>query len=286
MEKVLIIGSKGMAGNVIYHYFKENTDYKIIDIARGTHFHIPSYQLDVSEFKKIKDIVNFEKPAVVINCIGILNKNAEDNPDKAILINSYFPHFLARLGNETGFKLIHISTDCVFDGKEGNYTEQSEKTGRGFYAETKSLGEVEYGRHLTLRTSIIGPEIKENGIGLFDWFMKQNGTIKGYTHAYWTGVSTLELAKAINESIKQDISGLQHLVNEEKINKFDLVTLFKNIFERDDLIIEPFDGYKTDKSLLRTKRDFKYCVPSYNEMLIEMKDWMDNHKSHFPHYFV
>lgn len=275
MEKILIIGSKGMAGHILYDFFKESTDFKIIDIARGTDFHTPTYQMDVTDFQKLSEVLNAEKPDVVINCIGILNKDAEDHPDRAILLNSYLPHFLAGIGNEIRFKLIHISTDCVFDGKKGGYTEKSEKNGKGFYAQTKALGEVDYGKHLTIRTSIIGPELKENGIGLFYWFMQQKGTVKGYREAYWTGVTTLELAKAVIAAIAQDISGLHHLVNEQKINKYDLITLLKKIFQKNDVQIEPFDDYKVDKSLIRTNADFKYSVPSYEDMIVEMKDWMD-----------
>ena len=235
MKKVVIIGSKGMAGHILYNYFRENTAFDVVDIARGVDFHTPAYQLDVTDFKDLEQIFKTEKPDVVINCIGVLNKDAEDHPDKAVLLNSYFPHFLARSGNENEFKVIHISTDCVFNGKKGGYTELSEKDGVGFYAETKSLGEVNYGKHLTLRTSIIGPELKCNGIGLFHWFMQQHGTIKGYRQAYWTGVTTLELTKAIIAAINQNIFGLHNLVNEEKINKYDLTTLFKQVFEKNEI---------------------------------------------------
>ncbi|NQX55200.1 SDR family oxidoreductase [Pedobacter panaciterrae] len=277
MKKVFIIGSKGMAGHVIYNYFKENTKFELVDIARGTEFHKPSYQMDVTNFQELKKILDIEKPDVVINCIGILNKDAEEHPDKAILLNSYLPHFLAQTGTQVGFKLIHISTDCVFNGKKGGYTEISEKDGIGFYAQSKALGEVSYGRHLTLRTSIIGPELKDNGIGLFHWFMNQEGTIKGYSRAYWTGVTTLELSKALVESIKQDISGLHHLVNESKIDKFELTNLFKDVFKKNLIEIEPYDGYVVDKSLIRTNTEFDYRVPTYPVMIKEMKGWIDNH---------
>lgn len=277
MKKVIIIGSKGMAGHVIYNYFKENTEFELVDVARGAEFHIPSYQMDVTNFQELKKIFDAEKPDVVINCIGVLNKDAEQHPDKAILLNTYFPHFLAQTGNQVGFKLIHISTDCVFNGENGGYIETSEKNGTGFYAQSKALGEVLYGRHLTFRTSIIGPELKDSGIGLFHWFMNQKGTIKGYNKAYWTGVTTLELAKALVESIKQDVSGLHHLVNESKINKFELTNLFKDVFKKNLIEIESYDGYVVDKSLIRTNTEFDYSVPTYLVMIKDMKNWIDNH---------
>ncbi|MCZ4242911.1 dTDP-4-dehydrorhamnose reductase family protein [Pedobacter punctiformis] len=285
MRKVFIIGSKGMAGHVIYTYLKENTNFEIIDVARGTDSHAPSYQVDVTDFKVLSQILEKEKPDYVVNCIGILNRDAEDNPEKSILLNSYFPHFLAKIGKIINFKLIHISTDCVFDGKKGSYTEDSIKDGQGFYAETKALGEVTYGNNLTIRTSIIGPELKQDGIGLFHWFMQQNGKINGYNEAFWSGVTTIELAKAVHQAILQNAIGLQHLVNNKKINKYELTTLFKNIFNKADVEIAPYDGYKVDKSLIKTKQDFNYEVPEYEVMIKEMKDWMIKHKDLYSYKF-
>jgi dTDP-4-dehydrorhamnose reductase len=284
MKKVLIIGSKGMAGHVIYDYLKENTNYIISDIARGVESHVPTYQVDVTDFEALTLIIENDRPDYVINCIGILNKDAEDNPDKAILLNSYFPHYLAKLGTKNKFKLIHVSTDCVFDGKKGGYKEDSLKDGLGFYAETKALGEVIYSDHLTIRTSIIGPELKKDGIGLFHWFMQQDGEIKGYTNAYWTGITTIELAKVIVAAINQDIEGLHHVVNNETISKYHLVSIFKDVFSRENVTILPYDDYLIDKSLLRTRHEFNYVVPAYQKMIYEMKDWIIKHNSYYMFY--
>ncbi|MFC4209920.1 dTDP-4-dehydrorhamnose reductase family protein [Pedobacter lithocola] len=279
MRKVVVIGSKGMAGHVIYHYLKEHTTLKIVDIARGSDFHNPSHKIDVTDFEKLTEVLEEENPDFVINCVGILNKDAEDNPEKSILLNCYFPHFLAKIGKAISFRLIHISTDCVFDGKRGGYTEASLKDGKGLYAETKSLGEVTYGDNLTIRTSIIGPELKKEGIGLFHWFMNQKGKVRGYTNAYWTGITTIELAKVIIAAIDEDITGLHHVVNNEKINKYDLINLFKQIFNKTDIEIEPFADYSIDKSLIKTNDSFKYVVPSYKQMLQEMSVWIEEKRS-------
>ncbi|MGZ3752514.1 MAG: dTDP-4-dehydrorhamnose reductase family protein, partial [Mucilaginibacter sp.] len=276
-KKILLIGSKGMAGHIIYYYLKENTSHTVIDIARDSNLFEPTYKLDVTDFDQLKAIFAKEAPDVVINCIGVLNKDAEENPGKAILLNSYLPHFIAKAGEELGFKLIHISTDCVFNGKRGNYKLDDPKDGTGFYAQSKALGEVIYGKNLTIRTSIIGPELR-NGIGLFHWFMSQTGEIKGYTKAYWTGVTTIELAKAIAAAIEANPQGLYHLVYEEKISKYDLVSLFKKVFARDNVSIKPFDGYEVDKSLVKDNTHFNYNVPAYQVMVEEMKTWMLDHK--------
>lgn len=277
--KILIIGSKGMAGHVIYHYFKSNPRFEVIDIARRN----SNYVLDVTDFKALYTVLEKEKPDYVINGIGVLNKDAEDHPDNAVLLNSYLPHFLAKHGETLGFRVIHISTDCVFNGKKGGYTETSEKDGLGFYAQSKALGELNYKNNLTLRTSIIGPELNSNGIGLFHWFMQQEGEINGYREAYWTGVTTIELAKAILAAIDQNLTGLHHLVNDEKINKYDLTNLFKNVFKKDTVQIKPYDDYKVDKSLVKTNFEFQYQVPSYQLMLQEMKSWIVEHQDLYTH---
>lgn len=280
-KKLLIIGSKGMAGHVIYYYFKNRQGFDVVDISRShDNFH-SNYILDVNNTIELEKIIQNEKPDVIINCVGVLNKDAEDNPAKAIFLNSYLPHFLAKLATQLNCKLIHISTDCVFNGKKGKYTETDVKDGIGFYAQSKALGEVEYDQHLTIRTSIIGPELKKNGIGLFDWLMHQEGTIKGYKNAIWSGVTTTELAKAIEPMILQNITGLFQLANSH-INKFDLLVLIKQTFEKTKVNILPFEEYSSDKSLISTRTDFKFELNAYPQMLTEMKNWIHGYPNLYP----
>lgn len=274
-KRVLIIGSKGMAGHVIYFYLRELGIYHISDISRSADFFNSTYQQELSDFIGLLEILKEERPDIVVNCAGILNKNAEENPDKAILINSYLPQWLGKMGDELGFRLIHISSDCVFNGKRGNYTETDMPDGLDMYARSKALGEVCYGKHLSLRTSIVGPELRKNGIGLFQWFMRKCGTVKGFTNAIWTGVTTVELASSIDLAIRNDIRGLYQLVNNEKISKYALLRLFKEVFERKDIVIEADAGYIMDKSLVSNRKEL--MVSSYEQMVKEMKVWMDNH---------
>jgi dTDP-4-dehydrorhamnose reductase len=284
MKKILVIGAQGMAGHVVRTYLEELETYEVWGMARNYKEEDLSINLDVSNTKKLEEILQSSRFDVVINCIGLLNKTAEDHPDQAVWFNSYFPHLLASLGATYQYKLIHISTDCVFSGKEGGYIESSFKDGIGYYAQSKALGEVVNDKDLTFRTSIIGPELKTNGIGLFHWFMTQSGTVSGYREAYWTGVTTIELAKTIHEAIKQDLKGLYHLVNHEKIAKYDLLKEFNAIFRDNNIIIEGKSDYKVDKSLVNTRNDFDYAVPSYHEMIREMKEWMSHHSSFYKHY--
>ena len=283
MKKILVIGCKGMAGHVVKNYLESTQNYDVWGLAKGV-LAEKIINLDVSSTKKLENVLNKGDFDVVINCIGLLNKTAEDNPELAIWFNSYFPHLLASFGEKYNFKLIHISTDCVFSGKEGAYKEDSFKNGIGFYAQSKALGEVVNSRDLTFRTSIIGPELKPNGIGLFHWFMNQIGVISGFTEVFWTGVTTIELAKAINEAIIQNLTGLYQLTNNTKICKYDLVREFNLVFKNNEVKITPNSDYKIDKSLINSRKDFNYNIPIYSTMIEEMKKWMLSNSKLYGHY--
>lgn len=284
MKKVLVLGSNGMAGHVVKMYLEGLNLYQVIGVARGIEFSHDLICLDVFETTKLEDIFRVGNFDYVVNCIGLLNETAERNPEKAIWFNSYFPHLLTSFGEKYDFKLIHISTDCVFSGMEGGYSEESFKDGIGYYSQTKALGEVVNDRDLTFRTSIIGPELKLNGIGLFHWFMNQTGEVLGFKKALWSGVTTIELAKAIHAAIQQNLTGLYHLVNNSKISKHDLINLFNYEFKGGSLkIIESLE-YKVDKSLINNRDDFKFQVPTYHKMIAEMKNWVALNSDSYPHY--
>jgi dTDP-4-dehydrorhamnose reductase len=282
-RRVLIIGSKGMAGHVIYLRLTEKEGLYVEDISRSVEFFTSTYKLDVTDFKSLKKILVKGNYDIVINCIGILNQFAEERPDLAVLLNGYLPQFLGNLGNELGFKLIHISTDCVFSGDKGGYIESDIKDGTGFYAQSKALGELDTDNHLTIRTSIIGPELK-NGIGLFNWFMGQEGPLNGYTQAWWSGVTTIELANYISEVLDKPLNGLVHLTNGHSINKFDLLRLFNQFFRNPSVEIHPYDGKKVDKSFVNTRSDNSYLVPGYDQMIDEMSRWIRSRSNLYSSY--
>ena len=286
MKKVLILGCKGMAGHVIKTYLESLETYDIWGLARDIKHENNIINLDVYNTKELEHIINNGSFEVVINCIGLLNNTAENNPELAIWFNSYFPQLLATFGKKYNFKLIHISTDCVFSGNEGGYKEDSFKNGIGFYSQSKALGEVINTKDLTFRTSIIGPELNENGIGLFHWFMSQNDEVFGFSEAYWSGVTTIELAKGIHEAIKQDLTGLYHFVNSSKISKFDLVNEFNSNFRDGGINIISKSDYKVDKSLINTRDDFNYTINSYQIMIKEMKNWIFDYKNLYKHYSI
>jgi dTDP-4-dehydrorhamnose reductase len=271
--KLLILGGKGMAGHVIVKYFQKHSIYDVYYTSRDQ-TDPRSIFLNVSNFESIKKVIDDLKPDIVINCIGILNGNVEKNIKDAILANSLLPHYLTELLESYNGKLIHISTDCVFLGNKGNHYENDLLDGTSNYAKTKALGEVVNEKHLTIRTSIIGPEIRNNGIGLFHWFMKQNGQIKGYQKAVWNGITTLELAKALQTFIDENITGLYHLCSKEKISKYQLLILIQRIFNKNNVEILPDTDITIDRTIICTRTDFEYTVPTYEMMLKELRDWM------------
>ena len=283
MKKIVIIGCKGMAGHVIKNYLESQECYNIWGIARGIESGKKLINLDVTDTKKIENIFIKESFDVVINCIGLLNDTAEANPELAIWYNSYFPHLLASYGKKYNFKLVHISTDCVFSGKNGNYNEKSFKDGEGFYAQSKSLGEVISSEHITIRTSIIGPELKQNGIGLFHWFMNQQKSLMGFTKAIWSGVTTLELAKATKWSIENNIDGLYHITNNSSISKYDLLCLFKK-YTRKNIIINKICGKTVNKNFIDTRKLINYEIPSYDQMIKDMVKYIHENKNTYSQY--
>lgn len=281
MKKILLLGSAGMAGQILKLELLKRTDQiELVDVARNNKISKPKILLDITNFIQLEDIISNGNFDFIINCVGLLNSFAEEYPDKAILINSYLPHFLEKITSSTNTRIIHISTDCVFSGKSGNYKESDFKDGIGFYAQSKALGEVINGKDLTIRTSIIGPDLNISGIGLFKWLMNQNGIINGYTKAFWSGVTTIQLSKVILDIINRTSipTGLIHLTNNAKISKFDLLNVIKNVFELKNLEIVEYNNYEVDKSLVNTRNDLNIKVPGYQEMILEMREWMNENK--------
>lgn len=284
MIRVLVLGSAGMAGHVMTLHLMKNPQLDVSNLSNGRCLNNKTVIMDVTNFTAFGNYLDNGNYNIVINCIGILNQFAEENRDKAVLVNSYLPLWLERKYRGTAVKVIHLSTDCVFSGKMGGYIETAFRDGDSFYARTKAAGEIVNDKDLTFRTSIIGPDLNPDGIGLFNWFMKSAGDIKGYAGVFWTGVTTTELAKAVEAAVFAGLTGLYHLVPETEISKYDLLELISQKFGRNDIFIRKNLGYTSNKSLVNTRRDFCYKIPSYGEMLDAVKSWIEGHKELYPHY--
>jgi dTDP-4-dehydrorhamnose reductase len=282
--EILVLGATGMAGHIISLYFKEN-GYKVTALSREPFSFCDNIIGDATDLYFLKNVVEDKIYDVIINCIGILNNNAENNQYSAVMLNSLLPRAIVEWTKKTKTKFINISTDCVFAGNTGPYTEKSIPDGTTMYDRSKALGEIVDSKNLTFRNSIIGPDMHPNGLGLFNWFMKQNNPITGYSGAIWTGVTTLTLAEAMECAINQNLTGLYHLVNEESISKYDLLELFNKCFRDNSIDIAKSNQLKLDKSLINTRNDFSFVIPTYERMIEEMKNWVMNHKDIYPAFY-
>lgn len=272
-----------MAGHIIANYLIEQGE-NVEAVARRDVKFCRTHIVDARNLGQLKETILSGQYDYIINCIGILNTACDKKIGDAILLNSYLPHFLVETIANIDTRLIQMSTDCVFSGKKGGYIENDNPDGETMYDKTKALGEINDSKNLTFRNSIIGPDINENGIGLFNWFMKQTGEVNGFEKSIWTGVTTLTLAQAMHAASKVKLSGIYNLVNNQTTNKYELLTLFNQYMGR-NLIINKIDGVVHDKSLINTRRDFDFVVPSYEVQIREMSVWINNHKEMYAHYF-
>ncbi|HOW51072.1 MAG TPA: sugar nucleotide-binding protein [bacterium] len=282
--KILILGANGMAGHVVAHYFIEQghevTTFSQAPVSFGKN--IVGDAFDSSFFRSLLTGDDFD---AVINSIGLLIRESDAHPANAIYLNSYLPHFAVEVLRGKKTKFIQMSTDCVFAGNTGPYRENSFPDGRLFYDRTKALGEINDTKNLTFRNSIIGPDMNAQGVGLFNWFMRQKGEIRGFVGALWTGVTTITLAKAMEKAIQEDIAGIYNLVNNSNISKFELLSLFNKHLRNNEAMIIPDNTIALNKSLVNTRIDFSFNVPTYEEMVLELVAWIDTHKELYPHYW-
>ena len=281
--KFFICGCNGMAGHTISLYLKEKGhDVYGFDLRESQI--IPSFAGNAFDTETLAKVIKEGKYDTVINCIGLLNQFAEQNHALATFLNSYFPQFLAKTTEGTDTQVIQMSTDCVFSGSKGNYEESDLRDNTTFYGRSKALGELEDDKNVTFRDSIVGPDTNANGPSLLNWFMAQKGPINGFTNRMWTGLTTLELAKAMEKASIERFHGLVNLVPDHSISKYGLVSLFNHYLRNDEVTINPIEGIPSDLSLKRTNFDFSFIVSDYETMVSEMADWVKEHKELYPHY--
>jgi dTDP-4-dehydrorhamnose reductase len=277
-----------MVGHVLALRLKEFTEeFEVFTASRSqTNDNDHSdFLVDAANFNELRSLLERIKPDVCINAIGVLNRAADDL-EISQKLNTELPRFLSNLGIESSFQLIHISTDCVFSGKRGNYSEMDTPDAHDNYGLTKIAGEQIDPRHLVIRTSVIGPEIRPQAIGLFHWFTSQEGAVMGYENVIWTGVTTLRLADAIIHAIANNTQGLLHLVNNQPISKWALIVLIHSYFPNKTRVITSTPIPVSNKSLLHTREDWKFEVPPYSQMITELRDWMERYPALYGFYLT
>lgn len=279
--RLVILGGTGMLGHTLWERLPRRFPDTYTTIRKG----ISDYgddrlfesdrvidHMDVMDLRMLEGALMVIKPDVILNCIGI-TKRREDpqNPIPSIILNAMLPHKLAKLAADLKAKLIHFSTDCVFDGKTGHYSDDTPPNATDLYGRTKALGEVTDNNALTLRSSFIGKELQE-GTELLEWFLSQTDVVRGFKNAIYTGLTTLELCRVIEKLLLNypDASGLYN-VSSEPINKFDLLRLIGEKMHRCVEII-PDESFHCDRSLdsARFRRDFGYTPPPWTKMVEEL----------------
>lgn len=274
--KILVLGHTGMAGHMITAYLRSQ-NHTVTTAGRRPNSQTNTY-LDVLDMATVDNLVNplSENTDFVINCIGLLVKNSLDRPDSAALINSWFPQYLAHKLSTRNTRLIHISTDCVFDGRSGQYLETDATNEQNFYGRSKSLGEVQNHKDITFRTSIIGPELA-NFTGLLDWVrLRSDSVINGWTNALWNGMTTLQLAKCVNDYMMSShrFSGIYHLVdNSLKISKYHLCHLINDVYDCRKTVMPTRLDHAVDKTLVDTRLCRNWGIPDYRTQLQELRDF-------------
>ena len=263
--KVTVIGSRGMAGHVIVKYL-EQQGHTVAAVDRSV--------LD-REHNNVDQFCDSLDADFVVNAVGLLVKDCIDRPDRAIVINAWWPQYCAYRLKNTNTRLVHLSTDCVFDGQRGNYFESDQHTETNAYGRSKSFGEINNAKDVTFRMSIIGPELK-NGTGLLNWILtNKDQELPGWDNAWWNGITTLQLAKCIDQYIKNPrITGVYHLVNNDvKINKYDLLCKINEVYGLGKKIARTQGPKTVNKVLVDTRGELDFAIPDYDTQLKQLRDF-------------
>ena len=281
--KILLLGGSGMLGHRLWMNLSKEHEVWVTVRTNGSEFpDVPEFpkqyvrpMVDALYFDQVIRAMASIQPDLVINCIGLIKQQGHlaRDPLFSINLNAQFPHRLSMLCRTAKIRLIHISTDCVFSGKKGGYMENDTPDAEDLYGRTKFLGEVTYPHCVTLRTSIIGREIKRR-LGLIEWFLAQKGPINGYTRAIYSGFTTDEFSRIILNDVipNTQLSGLYH-VSSEPISKYDLLVLAREAFKKDIEII-PDDSVINNRTLVSTRfrEATGYQPPSWEEMIQELAE--------------
>lgn len=273
----IVLGASGMAGHIVTTFLRES-GHEVFGLSSRTRLDESTALVDVFDRSSLVDFLREHPADIVVNCIGALVQDSLTHPDRAAYLNAYLPHLLAAEYAASQTRVFHLSTDCVFSGRDGDYAEESVRDGMSFYDRSKALGELENDKDLTLRTSIIGPEIRTSASGLMNWFLNAEGIVQGYQASMWNGITTLELAKQVERlSFMPGVAGIVHPVPSEVVSKYELLQLIGQVFDVTRVNIEPVEGKKVDKSLKSTRSDYLPPQVDHLGMLTELRAWMGAH---------
>ena len=286
--KILIFGVTGMLGSCLYKYFSNLKEFQVTGVLRNIKkkplFNENSNSGIIvfdnyNNFNKLEEFIKDMKPDYVVNCLGVIKQKINTSkPENTLFINSYLPHLIDKLSVTYNFKLIHFSTDCVFDGNLGSYKETDIPLPKDFYGLSKLLGELETKNSLTIRTSIIGHEL-ESKYSLVNWFLSSKNCVKGFTKAIYSGFPSVEIARIIHEFIipNKSISGIYNL-SSNPISKYELLKIISGQYKHKIDII-PDETVVIDRSLDATlfNKRTKYICPSWTKLIEDMYEFQSKY---------
>lgn len=269
-RRVLVLGATGMLGHALLREFSDAADLDVYGLARDLGDRARRYptglvdritaDVDATDIGRLRQMIRQLHPDVVVNCVGVIKQRPDvRNAAQTVALNALLPHQLAEVCVQTASRLIHVSTDCVFSGRRGGYAESDLPDPVDLYGRSKWLGEVTAAPALTLRTSIVGHELTTNR-SLVDWFLAQRGTVRGYTRAIYSGVTTVEFARLLRTVVipNPELTGLYH-VAAEPITKYDLLRLVAEVYQWPGELVTD-DEFVCDRSM---RADLLAAVTGY-----------------------
>lgn len=279
--RILILGGDGMLGHQLLAYLQPNYEVRVTlrqdqEAYREYGFFNSNnsyFGIDVRALERLIEVVSDFRPDAVVNCVGIVKQRPTAKESiPSLEINALLPHRLSVLCKGIAARLVHLSTDCVFSGRKGNYLESDPSDAEDLYGKTKFLGEVHDEHCITLRTSIIGRELSRRK-SLLEWYLAQKGPVKGFKNAIYTGFTTLEMSRIIEKTLMEhpEAYGV-YQVSSDPINKYDLLLLFREKLGH-HIEILPDEQFCCDRSLdsTRFRQEFGYSPPTWEKMIEELK---------------
>ena len=279
---IAVVGASGMLGHVTTLYLRQQ-GHKVDTIAKSRPLDTGTVLLDITSPAAVLTFP-WEQYDAVINCAAVLVKASESNKPAAVLANAWFPHQLEQILSGASTRIIQVSSDGVFSGKNAPYLETDSSDCPAFYGKTKFLGELHNGKDLTIRASFVGPEYFPEGRSLFHWFVTQKGSGPGYSETYFNGITSLAFAQFIHRILPHPPTGVLHVGAKETISKARFLTLIKDVFHLDGVQVQAHPTEKTDHTLHTLQSPPLFPAQSYVQMLEELSAWMKQNRAYYTHY--
>lgn len=282
--RFLVVGAGGMVGHAVGLWLSER-GHEVVGFARAGNGLFPCVKGDARDEGLLTRTISKGTYDTVVNCAALLVDTSEKRRSEAVWVNSYLPNKLSELCRRNGSHLVHISTDGVFSGNSGPYAEDALFDEKGFYGRTKALGEVSGRSALTIRTCPVGPDYREEGSGLLDWFVTRASKglpVSGWSRAMWTGVTSVELARMVEDASAGRIGGVVQAVPDGGISKYELLVLFSKHLASGRIAVSEDPSVEIDRRLVPSNTPLCRSVSSYGNQMSELREWIVQHLDTYP----